>query len=96
MEDGAQQRVCIDCQYHQPQPSLSREHPGYCVHLTPDYWADQGWERNWGDAAVMAWPTLEILKRRQSDRIEYLILNGELRRPVRLYVTTSVNGWGAF
>src|SRR5216683_5241328 len=51
--------VCIDCLWHhQSTVEELKEIPmdGYCKHLTPEWWASQGWERGWGDAAVMRWP----------------------------------------
>lgn len=88
--------ICIDCGWHQKEPSMSKLHPGYCVHLTPEYWVEMGYERNWGDAAVMAWPSLEILRKQQGTRIEFLVLNADMRRPVKLYLDAHVSGWGAF
>jgi hypothetical protein len=91
-----QERICLDCRWHRQQPEMSKQHAGYCVHFTPDYWEAQGWQRNWGDAAVMAWPTLEILRKQQGNKIEFLVLCADVRRPVRLYTEAHVSGWGSF
>ena len=79
--------VCIDCSWHHGSTVEElTEIPigGYCKHLTPEWWESQGWERGWGDAAVMQWPDLEILCRHDGNSHRYLILNGELRRPVKI------------
>lgn len=55
---------------------------GYCKHLTPEYWETKGYRRGWGDAAVCAFPDLEILRKIGNDQVSFLILNGKLRRPV--------------
>lgn len=34
-----------------------------CPHFHPDYWVGRGYERNWGDGAIMNWPKLEILRK---------------------------------
>ena len=70
---------------------------GYCKHLTPEWWESQGWHRNWGDAAVMMWPELEILRRDDGDSIRYLILNGKLRGPVEIFAAKDGSGsWGSY
>lgn len=33
-----------------------------CKHFQPSYWEGRGYKRNWGDAAVMMWPRMEILR----------------------------------
>jgi hypothetical protein len=79
--------VCIDCLWHHEstvEELTEISIGGYCKHLTPEWWASRGWERGWGDAAVMAWPDLEILCRHDGDFHRYLILNGKLRRPVEI------------
>lgn len=90
-----QQHLCLDCQ-QRGTPILSKHHPDYCVHLTPEHWAVEGWERHWGDAAVDAWPTLEILRRVRDTRVEFLVLSGELRRPVTLVLQHNLYAYGHF
>lgn len=90
-------RICIDCQLQRDEPELSAEHIGYCMHHTPEYWQERhGYVRAWGDAAVMQWPQMEILRKRTESGVEYLILAPAtgIRRPVKLYM--SVQSWGTF
>ena len=56
-----------------------------CEHFTPEFWESQGFQRNWGDAAVMGFPILEILKKETASGTEFIILSDKLRRPVHLY-----------
>ena len=92
--------VCIDCAWHHETTLEGLQAiplGGYCRHLTPEWWESQGWQRNWGDAAVMAWPELEILRRDDGDSFRYLILNGKLRRPVEIYAAKDGSGsWGSY
>jgi hypothetical protein len=89
--------VCIDCTWHRGatlEELQAIPAGGYCKHFTPEWWASQGWERGWGDAAVMAWPDLEILRREDGDSFRYLILNGKLRRPVEIYAAKDGSSSG--
>ena len=95
-EPEPEQHICLDCAWHRKEPEMSVHHPGYCVHFTPEYWVAQGWERNWGDAAVSVWPVLEILRKASSTRVEYLVLCPAVRRPVRLVFTVNIGGYGEF
>jgi hypothetical protein len=92
--------VCMDCLLHNESTVEElNEIPigGYCKHLTPEWWESQGWQRKWGDAAVMAWPELEILRRDDGDSFRYLILNGKLRRPVEIYAAKDgSDSWGSY
>ena len=57
-----------------------------CEHFDLTYWVDQGFVRNWGDAAVSNWPYMEILRRDKDGRVEYVILAPYmLRRPVTIW-----------
>lgn len=92
--------ICIDCVVHNGSTlDELRGIPkgGYCKHFQPDWWVKQGWVRNWGDAAVMAFPTLEILRREQttSPKCQFLILCPALRRPVIITCNDS-KAWGSF
>ena len=92
--------VCIDCSWHHGTTVEElTEIPmgGYCKHLTPEWRESQGWERDWGDAAVMMWPDLEILRREDGDFFRYLILNGKLRRPVEIHAAKDgSSSWGSY
>ena len=96
MDEQQEQHICLDCGWHRKEPEMSTQHPGYCVHFTPEYWQAQGWERNWGDAAVGMWPVLEILRKATGTRVEFLVLCPAVRRPVNLYFQASLSGWGSF
>lgn len=81
--------VCIDCHFHKSSPLEELQAipgGGYCKHLTPEYWAKKGYHRGWGDAAVCNFPELEILRREADEVSGFIILNGTLRRPVRIEV----------
>ncbi len=52
----------------------------YCVHFTPEYWEDQGFERDWGDAAVNNWPHLEILRHWDGGITMFVILAPHVTR----------------
>lgn len=61
----------------------------------PQTWVDEGFERNWGDAAVMD-PCFEVLRRSVSEAgaAEYIVLCPTLlRRPLRFYFAGS---WGSY
>jgi hypothetical protein len=94
--DAPQQCVCLDCWLHsQTGPEMAPDGT-YCVHFTPEYWAERGYKRHWGDAAVMNWPHLEILRRETDDGgTEFVILAPHAsRRPVILY--GFGHAWGAY
>lgn len=59
----------------------------------PDYWVKQGFERNWGDAAVMH-DGIEILKKNGKDgeQAKFVILAPELRGPVILSAWRGSDG----
>lgn len=79
--------VCIDCvlHHHTTLEELSAIPRGeYCKHLTPEYWAKEGYKRGWGDAAVCHFPDIEILRKDAGDIVKFIILNGTLRRPVTM------------
>ena len=82
--------VCLDCNVHSSHAVLSSIHPDYCVHFTPEYWVGKGYERDWGDAAVMNWPNLEILRKEAGQDCEFLVL---ARTPngVRLSFTPAIH-----
>ncbi len=85
---------CMDCTWHKAIESDWPEDAPHCAHLTPEWWEKHGYERGWGDAAVERFPVLEILRRETDHEIEYLILNAELRRPVRIYFTKGTTQLG--
>jgi hypothetical protein len=86
--------ICLDCKLHQTSATLSSSHPEYCVHFTPEFWAEQGYERDWGDAAVMNWPYLEILRQQTAQDCRFVVLAPHSqRRPVELY-TSDPGAWG--
>lgn len=88
--------ICIDCSLHRRREPEDVEGE-YCEHFMPDYWVEQGYQRNWGDAAVMMWPQLEILRRSDEDGTKFLILAPAtgIRRPVIIY-SEDKRAWGAF
>jgi hypothetical protein len=90
--------VCIDCSlHHESTPKELRAIPkgGYCKHLTPEYWEKKGYQRGWGDAAVMAFPHLEILRKDGEEATEFIILNGVIRRPVQITINRKTGSTGA-
>lgn len=79
---------CFDCGLNDRRDSEIYGGNGkyYCRHFSPDYWVRHGYERNWGDAAVMNWPLMEILRRETTDRCEFVILAPQSTRgPVILH-----------
>lgn len=100
--------VCIDCLTAAADMGDLRrkEQLGYiCEHWMPEFWEAKGFVRNWGDAAVMNWPDLEVLRRetRRGDliEVEFLVLAPfALRRPLKLFARSeSLQGfvaWGAY
>jgi hypothetical protein len=83
-----------------------KEREGYmCEHWMPEYWESKGYVRNWGDAAVMNWPHLEVLRREtrsaEMAEVEFLVLAPfALRRPLKLFANAEPNqrftAWGAY
>jgi hypothetical protein len=68
----------------------------FCRHFTPEYWVRKGFDRGWGDAAVMNWPLLEVLRRQEASRTEFVLLAPYgTRRPVVLY-SDDPRAWGAY
>jgi hypothetical protein len=88
--------VCMDCSWHNAHPIPEPTPEDYvCPHWTPEYWEAQGYQRNWGDAAVMHWPELEILRKEENGETRFVILAPRvLRRPVELYAEGF--GWGCY
>ncbi len=93
--------LCIDCLW-EGSSSLEelRAIPpgGVCKHYDPEFSQAKGWQRAWGDAAVMGLPeAIEILRREDAERVEYLIVGRKLRRPVKLWFDKkSGQSWGDF
>lgn len=87
------QSICLDCQMHHPELIPDPIPDGYiCEHFTPEYWVGRGFERSWGDASVMNWPHLEILRKEVNDEVSFVILAPfSSRRPVVLS-----HGWGMY
>jgi hypothetical protein len=97
MEKPEQLR-CMDCD-PRPHPTWKwPEDAPYCPHFTPEWWEKKhGYKRRWGDASVMRFPVLEILRKETDREIRYLILNAELRRPVELYFSKGTDhSWGSY
>lgn len=103
-----EQHRCIDCRWHAAEhpsrdcawgescPGIhdwSKAEP-FCPHFTPEWWTEQGYVRDWGDASVGAPPWMEILRKDTEERTEYLILNIYLRRPVTITVDKQTGGSG--
>jgi hypothetical protein len=93
--------VCLDCNIER----VSREGPpvelpeGFiCEHFQPEYWESKGFKRNWGDAAVMNWPSLEILRKETATEWIYIILSPfSSRRPVMIYSSKDgKSSWGGY
>jgi hypothetical protein len=80
--------VCNDCLWHGSRTTEELEAippGGACKHYDPEFSQAKGWKRRWGDDAVMGLPeSIEILRREDAGRVEYLILGRKLRRPVKL------------
>lgn len=107
--------ICIDCNWHhqhsKPIPGLTcRADAGHdgtppadfiCEHFCPEFWMERGFFRNWGDAAVMNWPHLEILRKDDEKEVVYVILAPFItRRPVTIYAkkgeTPGQFSWGSY
>ena len=100
--------VCMDCLLASSDiESLNEKaRQGYiCEHWKPKYWEKKGFVRNWGDAAVMNWPHLEVLRREnrssELDEVEFVVLAPfSLRRPLELYAKAGPSqrlmAWGAY
>jgi hypothetical protein len=92
--------VCIDCLWHngstlEELQAIPRGKT--CKHFTPEYWEAKGYVRNWGDAAIVALPVLEILRKEDETYTKYLIIQPQLRRPVEIYVDKVNNSsWGSY
>lgn len=90
--------ICLDCQFHDEDQEGDFPGGDYCQHFKPEYWEAQGYERRWGDAAVMNWPHLEILKRVQFEetdhpKTEFVVLAPHAaRRPVVIYCYGLAHG----
>jgi hypothetical protein len=91
-----EQWICLDCRLDSNGAVMSTIHPKYCAHFTPEFWMERGFERDWGDASVMNWPHLEILRYQTSDGCTFLVLAPHAqRRPVELY-SSDPRAWGAY
>ena len=99
--------VCFDCANFEALPVPKPTPDGYiCDHFRPEYWVKQGYQRNWGDAAVMLWPRLEILRKetkasgaiQPNDLVEYVILAPTIaRRPITIFARGSdIQSWGGY
>lgn len=64
---------CGDCLHHpaaaerdeqkEAARQLEEANPGFCRHFLPEWWEAKGFTRAWGDASVMNWPHLVVLRR---------------------------------
>jgi hypothetical protein len=92
--------VCIDCLWHNGstlEELQAIKDGSTCKHFDPLYWEAQGYQRNWGDAAIMALPTLEILRKEDELSTKYLIIQPQLRRTVEIYIDKKTGySWGSF
>jgi len=84
---------CLDCWSKSKDPNATLPDDFICKHFQPEYWVNQGFVRNWGDAAVNNFPHLEILRREiRRGEVEFVILAPyATRRPVILS-----HGWGIY
>ena len=86
---------CLSCILGQDAPDEDYQLPEdakFCRHFLPEYWQTKGFDRGWGDAAVMNWPHLEILVRRDlgdsDEGARFIILAPySARRPVEIYTS---------
>lgn len=87
-QEGA---ICFDCQMRDSGQAVADDEmvrPGeFCKHWQPEYWETLGYQRSWGDAAVMNWPHMEILRREKATdegvEVSFVILAPyAMRRPV--------------
>jgi hypothetical protein len=92
--------VCMDCTFHHCSTVEELQTipvGGYCKHFTPEWWVEQGYVRYWGDAAVNAFPILEILRKETETNTKYLIIQPQLRRTVEIFVDKKTGySWGSF
>jgi len=63
---------------------------------SPEFWQGKGFTRNWGDAAVMDLPSLEILRKETDKGTEFIILTQNPKRYIHLYPTGAGQHWGSF
>ena len=109
--------ICMDCNFAKSPPDgplamefgLPNPVPEnfICKHFQPSYWEGRGYKRNWGDAAVMMWPRLEILRGTFEEpwgrggtleKITRFVILAPLtgmRRPV-VIETKDERAWGSF
>lgn len=86
---------CLSCVLGQDAPDDDYQLPDdarFCRHFLPEYWQSKGFDREWGDAAVMNWPQLEILVRRDigdsDEGARFIILAPySARRPIEIYTS---------
>lgn len=94
-QDENKQYICMDCAGDRTNGPEMAPDGRYCVHFTPEHWEDQGFRRNWGDAAVKNWPHLEILRYRDGETTIFVILAPHVtRRPV--LIECLGYAWGAY
>jgi hypothetical protein len=87
--------ICMDCAGDRTNGPEMAQDGRYCVHFTPEYWEDQGFERNWGDAAVKNWPHLEILRHWDGGMTMFVILAPHVTRGPVL-IDCVGRAWGAY
>lgn len=98
--------VCIDCLLSDDSSGSDPKIPlgHFCKHWRPEFWESRGYLRNWGDAAVMNWPHMEILRseERSDDgtQVSFVILAPyAMRRPVVIRASTpgsNLHAWGSY
>lgn len=109
MEQITPGAICMDCALRDEgatRESNGKIPPGqFCEHWRPEYWEARGYVRGWGDAAVMNWPQMEILRKEERTdsevHVRFVILAPyALRRPVVIFATAGLearfHAWGAY
>jgi len=107
MGKEAPEVICMDCSVERSGSDNSAPVASgtYCEHWLPEHWEAMGFKRNWGDASVMNWPTMEIL--RQEERtprgtvVRFVILAPHaLRRPLVIEASAGpeahLTAWGIY
>ncbi len=100
--------ICMDClnaRFDSNHKASTEDAPGFiCEHWQPEHWESRGYQRDWGDAAVMNWPQMEILRKEevtdQEMKVSFVILAPyAMRRPVIIYAKAPDNriwAWGSY
>ena len=101
--------VCMDCivaNASHEQDESGNPAPGYfCTHWRPETWVARGYERGWGDAAVMNWPHMEVLRREEvtdtGTTVIFVVLAPyALRRPLQIGAAVGpkeqLKAWGTY